>query len=132
MKPTQILAKLCKDGKLDPPVYEYGRVKIGRSVFNMPMHDSELFSDVDLAEEQMALLVLRRWHEVPRVGARLVPEHVETRPLYNPNKPGTDDQRVTSAVFYQAETDFEPPGAKISHCTLFTLVPMLFQSNSVQ
>ncbi|KAI8430622.1 hypothetical protein MSG28_000832 [Choristoneura fumiferana] len=92
MKPTQILAKLCKDGKLDPPVYEYGRVKIGRSVFNMPMHDSELFSDVNLAEEQMALLVLRRWHELPRVGARLVPEHVETRPLYNPNKPGTDDQ----------------------------------------
>ncbi|KAH9636494.1 hypothetical protein HF086_002194 [Spodoptera exigua] len=30
MKPTQILAKLCKDGKLDPPIYEYGRVKIGR------------------------------------------------------------------------------------------------------
>lgn len=88
MKPTQILAKLCKDGKLDPPVYEYGRVKIGRTVFNMHMEDTELFSNPDTVEEQMALLVLRRWQEVPRVGTRLVTEHVETRPLYNPSKPG--------------------------------------------
>lgn len=88
MKPTQILAKLCKDGKLDPPVYEHGRVKIGRTVFNMPLEDTELFSNPDTFEEQMALVVLRRWQEVPRVGTKLVTEHVETRPLYNPNKPG--------------------------------------------
>ncbi|XP_063373180.1 otoferlin-like [Cydia amplana] len=94
MKPSQILAKLCKDGKLEPPVYEYGRVKVGRTVFNMPVHDVELFSNPDTAEEQMALLVLRRWHEVPRIGARLVLEHVETRPLYNPNKPGIEQGRL--------------------------------------
>ncbi|CAH0402078.1 unnamed protein product [Chilo suppressalis] len=88
MKPTQILAKLCKDGKLDPPIYEYGRVKVGRTVFNMPMEDTDLFSNPDTMEEQMALVVLRRWQEVPRVGTKLVTEHVETRPLYNPNKPG--------------------------------------------
>lgn len=89
MKPTQILAKICKDGKLDPPVYEYGRVKIGRTVFKMPLEDKELFSNPNTLEEQMALIVLRRWHEVPRVGTKLVTEHIETRPLYNPNKPGT-------------------------------------------
>lgn len=88
MKPTQILAKLCKDGKLDPPIYETGRVKVGRTVFNMPMDDAELFSNPDTIEEQMALVVLHRWQEVPRVGTRLVTEHIETRPLYNPNKPG--------------------------------------------
>lgn len=82
------MAKLCKDGKLDSPIYEYGRVKIGKSIFNMPMEDEELFKNTDSIEEQMALIVLHRWQEVPRVGTYLVKEHVETRPLYNPNKPG--------------------------------------------
>lgn len=38
----------------------------------------------------MALGVLHNWHEVQRVGCHLVPEHVETRPLYNPDKPGIE------------------------------------------
>ncbi|XP_038216884.1 otoferlin-like [Zerene cesonia] len=94
MKPTQILAKLCKDIKIDPPVYEYGRVRIGRTIFNMSMDDPELFSNPDTIQEQMALNVLRRWHEIPRLGTHLVIEHVETRPLYNPNKPGIEQGRL--------------------------------------
>lgn len=38
----------------------------------------------------MALAVLHRWHEFPRIGCQLVPEHIETRPLYNPEKPGIE------------------------------------------
>nr|XP_013189195.1 unnamed protein product [Amyelois transitella] len=94
MKPTQILAKLCKDGKLDPPAYEFGRVKIGRTVFNMPVDDKELFSNPDTMQEQMALVVLHRWQEVPRVGTKLVTEHIETRPLYHPSKPGIEQGRL--------------------------------------
>ena len=41
-------------------------------------------------EEQLALAVLNRWHEMPRVGCRLVPEHIESRSLYNPDKPGIE------------------------------------------
>lgn len=41
-------------------------------------------------EEHMALAVLHRWHEIPRAEYRLVPEHVETRPLYHPDKPGIE------------------------------------------
>lgn len=37
MKPTQILAKLCKDGKLDGPHYgPGGRVKVENCVFMAP------------------------------------------------------------------------------------------------
>jgi hypothetical protein len=40
------------------------------------------------SEEAQALLVLRRWQEMPGFGIQLVPEHVETRPLYHPRSPG--------------------------------------------
>lgn len=37
MKPTQVLAKLCKDGKLDGPHYgPAGRVKVENRVFMAP------------------------------------------------------------------------------------------------
>lgn len=41
-------------------------------------------------EEHLALTALRHWEEIPRVGCKLVPEHVETRPLLNPDKPGIE------------------------------------------
>lgn len=34
--------------------------------------------------------MLRHWEDIPRAGCKLVPEHVETRPLLNPDKPGIE------------------------------------------
>lgn len=41
-------------------------------------------------DEHLALTVLKHWEEIPKVGCKLVPEHVETRPLLHPDKPGIE------------------------------------------
>lgn len=42
MKPSQILAKLCKDGKLDTPSYKNGKVKVGRQTFCIQTEDPDI------------------------------------------------------------------------------------------
>ena len=46
------------------------------------------------SEEQLSLAVLHKWEEVPKVGCRLVTEHIETRRLYNPDKPGIEQVKL--------------------------------------
>uniref|UniRef100_A0A8C5FBZ1 Otoferlin a n=1 Tax=Gadus morhua TaxID=8049 RepID=A0A8C5FBZ1_GADMO len=95
MKPSQILAKLCKEGKLEAPQYgPGGKVKVRQT------------------EEHLALTVLRHWEEIPRVGCPLIPEHVETRPLLNPDKPGIEQGRIEMWVD-MFSMDMPAPGPAI-------------------
>lgn len=41
-------------------------------------------------DEHLALAALKQWEEIPQVGCKLIPEHVETRPLLHPEKPGIE------------------------------------------
>ncbi|KAM4522030.1 otoferlin isoform 7-T7 [Odontesthes bonariensis] len=113
MKPNQILAKLCKEGKIDGPHYgPGGKVKVANRIF---MGQTEIEDENGLkrqTEEHLALTVLNHWEEIPRVGCKLVPEHVETRPLLNPDKPGIEQGRIEMWVD-MFHMDMPAPGPAI-------------------
>uniref|UniRef100_A0A8C2PH98 C2 domain-containing protein n=1 Tax=Capra hircus TaxID=9925 RepID=A0A8C2PH98_CAPHI len=117
-KPTEILAKLCKDSKLDGPYFRPGKIQIGNQVFSgkttfieEDTGNSPRYETVE-SYEHLALRVLHSWEDIPEVGCKLVPEHIETRPLYHKDKPGMEQGRLQMWVDMFPE-DMPPPGPPV-------------------
>ncbi|KAI6075336.1 Fer-1-like protein 6 [Aix galericulata] len=94
-KPSEILTKLCKDYRINGPFMRPGEIQVGTKVFK----GQTVFTEDENEEpvesyEHLSLKVLRAWEEIPGVGFKLVPEHIETRPLYHKDKPGMEQGRV--------------------------------------
>lgn len=61
-----------------------------------------------VSDEPVALEALLHFGELAPKGFPLVPEHVETRPLYNPEKPGMDMVRLftfSNISIYSGQTE---------------------------
>uniref|UniRef100_G3VT64 Fer-1 like family member 6 n=1 Tax=Sarcophilus harrisii TaxID=9305 RepID=G3VT64_SARHA len=94
-KPTEILSKLCKDNKLIGPYFRPGEIQVGNQVFSgKTVFIEEGIDEAVESYEHLALKVLHSWDEIPEVGCKLVPEHIETRPLYHKDKPGMEQGRL--------------------------------------
>ncbi|CAL8342345.1 unnamed protein product [Arctogadus glacialis] len=113
LKPSELLAKLCRDSHLEEPLFRPGRITVGDKVFT----GKTVFMDEDVpveSYEHLSLKILHRWGEMPS-GCRLVPEHIETRTLFNKDRPGLDQGQVQMWVdMYPADLPHPGPSVDIS------------------
>ena len=112
LKPSQILTKLCRDLKMSNLVIAKKYIQIGKILFTRKQDASPESAEIPHEDEQLALGVLNSWKEV--FGYSLVPEHVETRSLYRPDKPGVKQGKLEMWVDLFRLSDPRPPPLDIS------------------
>uniref|UniRef100_H3ATM5 Fer-1 like family member 6 n=1 Tax=Latimeria chalumnae TaxID=7897 RepID=H3ATM5_LATCH len=114
IKPLELLTKLCKDNKIEGPHLYPGKIIVGGKVFTGQTIFGEEGGSNEKIEsyEHLALKVIHSWSDIPKVGCKLVPEHIETRPLYHKDKPGIEQGRVQMWVD-MFPMDMPPPGPPV-------------------
>uniref|UniRef100_A0A673IZ38 Dysferlin-like n=1 Tax=Sinocyclocheilus rhinocerous TaxID=307959 RepID=A0A673IZ38_9TELE len=88
LKPSQLLHRLCEKRNYKLPVYKQDRIYFRGQEYTVADLDEgkPLNAHLGPVMERLALLVLKR--------QCLVPEHVETRPLYSPLQPDIEQGRL--------------------------------------
>uniref|UniRef100_A0A672R8T9 Dysferlin-like n=1 Tax=Sinocyclocheilus grahami TaxID=75366 RepID=A0A672R8T9_SINGR len=108
LKPSQLLHRLCERRNYKLPVYKQDRIYFRGQEYTVADLDEgkPLNPHLGLVMERLALLVLRR--------QGLVPEHVETRPLYSPLQPDIEQGRLQMWVDIFPKS-LGPPGPPWMH-----------------
>lgn len=89
-RPTEILANICKENGLQTPIYYSNKVKVA----DVSFYDTTLLATNEDFKEHLSLTALKKIDTVPLIGYKLVPEHVETRSLYNLDYPGIEQGKL--------------------------------------
>ncbi|KAG8231448.1 hypothetical protein J437_LFUL000165 [Ladona fulva] len=94
-KPSVILSNLCKHFNIDDPTYRANEVIVGQKSISL-LHKSK--KRKQRKREYLALTALKQWPEVATANGlpawSLVPEHIETRSLYDPKQIGIEQGKV--------------------------------------
>ncbi|XP_077583825.1 fer-1-like protein 6 isoform X5 [Stigmatopora nigra] len=115
LKPSELLTKLCRENNLDGPNFSPGRITVANNVFTgktIFMHEDEEPME---SYEDLSLKILHRWSEIHTIGCKLVPEHIETRTLFNKARPGMDQGQVQMWVdMFPMDLPYPGPAVDIS------------------
>ncbi|KAJ4921160.1 hypothetical protein JOQ06_022268 [Pogonophryne albipinna] len=114
LKPSELLSQRCRDNGLEEPKFAPGRITVAGKIFGgktlFMIEDEPLES-----YEHLSLKILHRWSEIPVVGCKLVPEHIETRTLFNKDRPGMDQGQVRMWVdMFPMDSPHPGPSVDIS------------------
>ncbi|XP_050361233.1 otoferlin-like [Nymphalis io] len=94
MKPSAILEELCLKNHLSPPIFIDNNTLVLNGVEYKDNDRGESFTSSLERKENLCLSILHKWYTLPVCGYHLVPEHIETRTLYNPDKPEIEQGKL--------------------------------------
>ncbi|KAL0851779.1 hypothetical protein ABMA28_000089 [Loxostege sticticalis] len=116
MKPSEILEELCIKNHLPLPVYPDLNTVILNGVEYKDSEKDKAYISTSERKENICLSLLHKWNTLPLCGYHLVPEHVETRSLLNPEKAGFDQGKIVMWVdMFPLDTElYIPPPVDIT------------------
>ncbi|XP_017482314.1 PREDICTED: fer-1-like protein 6 [Rhagoletis zephyria] len=104
--PFEILTELCSQRDLPPPKFLEKSIEVDGLKFK----DETRIAIAEELQERLSLTALHHLDQLPSLGYKLVPEHVETRTLYRRDGPGIEQGKIQLWVeLYEGNLNIPAP-----------------------